>query len=85
VDGICDRAGVVLAGACPEITAGIISRSHGVYTTRPNSQTTRITDKDMDTKAGKSWHYLRVFQRDTENPAGDPEIAWTSPWYVTYQ
>lgn len=29
--------------------------------------------------------YLRVFQTDTEKPDGDPEVAWTSPWFVPYQ
>ncbi len=36
-------------------------------------------------KPGKSYYYVRVFERDTDNPEGDPEIAWGSPFYVTYQ
>ena len=56
-----------------------------VYTTRPNSKSASIRYRDNETKAGKSYYYLRVFQRDTENPDGDPEIGWASPFYVTYQ
>ena len=40
---------------------------------------------DNDIKPGKCYYYLRVFQSDTENPEGDPEIGWASPFYVTYQ
>jgi hypothetical protein len=56
-----------------------------VYTTKPGSRSAKIRFKDSDTKPGKAYYYVRVFQRDTEKPAGDPEVAWTSPWYVTYQ
>ena len=44
-----------------------------------------ISWRDNETKPGKSYYYLRVFQQDTEKPDGDPEIAWGSPFYVTYQ
>jgi hypothetical protein len=56
-----------------------------IFTTRPNSRTTTLRYQDTDTKAGKTYYYLRVFQTDTENPSGDPEVAWTSPWFVTYK
>jgi hypothetical protein len=56
-----------------------------VFTTKPNSRTTTLRFQDTDTKAGKAYYYLRVFQTDTENPSGDPEVAWTSPWFVTYK
>ncbi len=56
-----------------------------VYTTRPTGRTARISFRDMETKPGQNYYYIRVFQRDTENPEGDPEIAATSPWYVTYR
>ena len=56
-----------------------------IFTTRPNARTATIAFKDNDTKAGKSYYYVRVFQRDIEKPDGDPEVAWTSPWYVTYE
>jgi hypothetical protein len=32
-----------------------------------------------DTEPEKTYYYIRVFQTDTENPGGDPEVAWTSP------
>jgi hypothetical protein len=56
-----------------------------VYTTRPGGRTASIRYRDADSKAGKSYYYVRVFQRDTDMPDGDPEIAWASPFYVTYQ
>lgn len=55
-----------------------------VYTTRPNANRARINWRDTETKPGRSYYYLRVFQRDSEKPDGDPEIAWSSPFYVTY-
>ena len=41
--------------------------------------------RDFDVSPGKAYYYVRVFQRDTEAPEGDPEIAWTSPMFVTYR
>jgi hypothetical protein len=63
----------------------IVKDARYVYTTRPNSRTATVRWRDTDTKPGKSYYYLRVFQRDPENPDGDPEIGWASPFYVTYQ
>jgi len=56
-----------------------------IYTTKPNSRNTSLRFQDTDTKAGKAYYYLRVFETDAENPEGDPEVAWTSPWFVTYK
>ena len=55
-----------------------------VYTTRPNATKARVDFRDTETRPGRSYYYLRVFQRDPEKPDGDPEIAWASPFYVTY-
>ena len=63
----------------------IVKDAKYVFTTRPNSRTATINWRDNETKPGKSYYYLRVFQQDTENPEGDPEIAWGSPFYVTYK
>ena len=63
----------------------IVKDAKYVYTTRPNARTATVRWRDTDTKPGKSYYYLRVFQRDPENPDGDPEIGWASPFYVTYQ
>ncbi|MDQ6665356.1 MAG: hypothetical protein M3Z23_13300 [Acidobacteriota bacterium] len=63
----------------------VVKDAKYIYTTRPNSRTASIRFRDNDAKPGKSYYYLRVFQRDTEKPDGDPEVAWTSPWYVTYR
>jgi hypothetical protein len=56
-----------------------------IYTTKPNAKTASIQFQDRGASAGKSYYYLRVFQVDTEKPEGDPEIAWTSPWFVEYK
>jgi hypothetical protein len=56
-----------------------------IYTTRPQGKIATLSFRDTAATPGKHYYYLRVFQRDTEKPEGDPEIAWTSPWYVTYQ
>jgi hypothetical protein len=63
----------------------VIKDGKYVFTTRPNSRTASVRYVDKDIKPGKCYYYLRVFQRDTENPNGDPEIGWASPFYVTYQ
>jgi len=55
-----------------------------VYTHQPNERSVRLQFRDTDAKAGKTYYYVRVFQRDPENPDGDPEIAWSSPFFVTY-
>jgi hypothetical protein len=64
----------------------VVKDGRYVYTTRPSARRARLTWRDADaTKAGRSYYYLRVFQRDAEAPEGDPEIAWSSPWFVTYR
>ena len=56
-----------------------------VYTTRPGKRTAKISFRDLDAAVGETYYYLRVFQRDPENPSGDPEAAWVSPFFVTYK
>jgi hypothetical protein len=63
----------------------VIKNGKYIFTTRPNSRSTTLQFQDRDTQPGKTYYYIRVFQTDTENPGGDPEVAWTSPWFVTYQ
>src|SRR5260370_24212325 len=62
----------------------IVKDARYVYTTRPNSHTAQVSWHDNETQPGKSYYYLRVFQRDPENPDGHPEIGWASPLLVTY-
>jgi hypothetical protein len=79
----------------PEITASIeapdtilridvVKDGKYVYTTAPNARTASLRWRDAEVRPGRSYYYIRVFQRDTEKPDGDPEIAWTSPFYVRY-
>jgi hypothetical protein len=63
----------------------VVKNGRYIYTARPNTNTASFTFQDRDPEPGKAYYYVRVFQTDTENPAGDPEVAWTSPWFVTYQ
>lgn len=66
------------------IRIDVVKDGKYVYTTRPQGKSATVRYRDTETKAGRSYYYLRVFQRDTENPDGDPEIAWASPFFVTY-
>jgi hypothetical protein len=68
------------------VRVDVVKDGKFVYTTRPNSRRARITWRDTEAaKPGRSYYYVRVFQRDPENPDGDPEIGWSSPFYVTYK
>jgi hypothetical protein len=63
----------------------IVKDGKYIYTTKPEARSASLSFRDLDVKPGKSYYYIRVFQRDPEKPSGDPEVAWTSPWYVTYR
>jgi hypothetical protein len=67
------------------VRVDVVKDSKYIYTMRPTGRSAKLSFRDTDAKPGKSYYYLRIFQRDTENSGGDPEIAWTSPWYVNYQ
>ncbi len=80
----------------PEITATIeapdailrvdvIKDGKYVLTQSPGARTATLRYRDAAARPGRSYYYIRVFQRDPENPDGDPEIAWTSPFFVTYE
>jgi hypothetical protein len=61
-----------------------------IYTIRPNARTAKLSFRDTDAKPGKTYYYVRVFQRDQNpvlNGAGTrfPHIGWASPFYVTYK
>ena len=63
----------------------VVRNGKYVFTTRPKGRTFKGTFTDMKAEPGKSYYYVRVFQRDPEDPSGDPEIAWASPFFVTYE
>jgi hypothetical protein len=56
-----------------------------VYTSKPTGRHATLDWRDNAPSAGRSYYYVRVFQRDTEGPDNDPEIGWASPFYVTYK
>lgn len=63
----------------------IVKNGEYVYTQTPGGRTASLSYKDADAEQGESYYYVRVFQRDPEKPDGDPEIAWTSPFFIRYE
>ena len=63
----------------------VIKNGKYIYTTKPNAKAASIQFQDVSASPGKTYYYIRVFQTDTEKPDGDPEVAWTSPWFVEYR
>ena len=79
------RAPVIRADiAAPDtiLRVDVVRDGRYIYSIRPDRKTASFSFRDSDAKAGRTYYYLRVFQRDTENPSGDPQVGWTSPWYV---
>ena len=62
----------------------VVKNGEYVYTQRPGGRSVSLAYRDTEAEAGDSYYYVRVFQRDPEKPDGDPEIAWTSPFFVQY-
>ena len=63
----------------------VVKNGEYVYTARPGGRTATLSYKDSEAEPGESYYYVRAFQRDPEKPDGDPEIAWTSPFFVRYE
>jgi Protein of unknown function (DUF3604) len=63
----------------------VVKDGEYVFTRRPGGRQARFTYRDASPEVGSAYYYVRVFQRDSENPGGDPEIAWASPFFVTYE
>ncbi len=63
----------------------VIKNGEYVYTQRPGGLRASLSYRDTAPRAGDSYYYVRVFQRDPEDPHGDPEIAWASPFFVQYE
>ncbi len=63
----------------------VVKNGEYVFTQRPGGRKATLTYKDSEAGLGESYYYVRVFQRDTEEPDGDPEIAWTSPFFIEYE
>lgn len=64
----------------------VIRQGKVVYTREPNDRSDQFEWVDPEPRADKStYYYLRIIQRDVEVPKGDPEMAWVSPFFVTYQ
>ena len=83
--GKAPRINAQIAAPDTILRVDVIKDGKYIFTTRPDSRRTTLHFQDRDAKPGKTYYYIRVFQTDTENPTGDPEVAWTSPWFVTYQ
>ena len=63
----------------------VVKNGEFVFTQHPGGLKAHLSYKDTEAEPGESYYYVRVFQRDTERPEGDPEIAWTSPFFVNYE
>jgi hypothetical protein len=63
----------------------VIKNGMHVWSKNPNARSLKAVFRDFDVTPGNAYYYVRVFQRDTEAPDGDPEIAWSSPMFVTYR
>jgi hypothetical protein len=67
------------------IRMDVVKDGKYIYTAHPEGKTAKLSFRDNDPKPGKSYYYVRVFERDINNPDGDPHIGWASPFYVTYK
>ncbi len=63
----------------------IVKNGKYIWTRRPKARRFAIEFRDRDVQPGEAYYYVRLFQRDPEGPDGDPEIAWSSPFFVTYK
>ena len=63
----------------------VIKNGDYVLTQRPGGRSAKLTYRDANPEKGDHYYYVRVFQQDTEKPDGDPEIAWSSPFFVKYE
>jgi len=63
----------------------VVKDGEYVLTQHPSGRSAKLTYRDANPEKGDHYYYVRVFQRDTEKPDGDPEIAWSSPFFVKYE
>lgn len=63
----------------------VVRNGQFIWTKNPKARTFQTTFRDAGATPGKAYYYVRAFQRDPEKPDGDPEIAWSSPFFVTYK
>ncbi len=63
----------------------VVKNGEYAFTQRPGGRTASLRYRDMSPEPGETYYYVRVFQRDPDDPSGDPEIAWASPFFVKYE
>ncbi|MDE0625560.1 MAG: hypothetical protein OXH99_04105 [Bryobacterales bacterium] len=63
----------------------VVKDGEYVFSREPGGRKGTLSYRDAEAEPGDSYYYVRVFQRDPEDPGGEPEIAWTSPFFVTYE
>ena len=78
---------IVISLEAPDeiLRVDIVKNGEYVFTQRPGGRSASLRYRDMSPEPGDTYYYVRVFQRDPENPSGDPEIAWASPFFVQYE
>ncbi|MFQ6098014.1 MAG: DUF3604 domain-containing protein, partial [Armatimonadota bacterium] len=67
------------------LRADVVKNGQYVFTTELSGTRCSFEYRDNEAQPGDAYYYVRVFQRDPEAPEGDPEIAWASPFFVTYK
>lgn len=63
----------------------VVRNGKYIFTQAPNARTAQASFRDTDPPNGTVYYYVRVFQRDSNNPDGDPQIAWSSPFFIEYK
>lgn len=78
---------ILISAEAPDeiLRIDVVKDGEYIYTQRPGGHQATLRYRDANPQRGKSYYYVRVFQRDPEAPEGDPEIAWASPFFVTYE
>lgn len=73
--------------AAPDVIrrVDVVRDGRYVYTAEPDTREFQFTFQEMNVDKGQNYYYVRVIQRDPEDPLGDPEIGWASPFFVTYE
>jgi len=78
---------LVIEAKAPDtiLRVDVVKDGKYIWTRNPKSREFRAEFRDTDVKKGECYYYVRLFQRDPEAPEGDPEMAWSSPFFVKYE
>lgn len=60
----------------------VVRNGQVVYSFDPKGRETAFEYEDNDRPPGAAYYYVRVMEIDPDQPDGDPEMAWASPFFV---